>query len=65
LSGDSIRTSLHWLEAGGMMIFDDDQWQKEAPPERGPQLGVDSFLRLIEGRYRELEKDYQLAVEKL
>jgi hypothetical protein len=48
-----------------MMIFDDYEWQNEAPPERRPRPAVDRFPRLIEGRYREPEKCYQLAVEKL
>jgi hypothetical protein len=39
--------------------------RRRRPQSAVPNWGVDSFLRLIEGRYRELEKGCQLAVEKL
>jgi hypothetical protein len=57
---------LSWplLAPGGIMIFDDYPWGLDRPPDDRPQLGIDSFLEVMAGRYRELHRGYQIIVEK-
>jgi predicted O-methyltransferase YrrM len=59
--------ALSWplLGADGIIIFDDYQWRQERAPEQRPQLGVDSFLGSMQGRYCELHHGYQLVVKKI
>ena len=52
------------LRDGGMVIFDDYEWTFFPDESDRPKLGVDAFLRLQAGRYRELYRDYQLIIEK-
>jgi predicted O-methyltransferase YrrM len=49
---------------GGIVIFDDYEWTFFPDESDRPKLGVDAFLRLESGRYRELYRDYQLIIEK-
>jgi predicted O-methyltransferase YrrM len=62
--GDGVLT---WsmLVPGGIMIFDDYEWEYMPEPRSNPKLGIDSFLRAFEGQYRTVHKGYQVAVEKL
>jgi hypothetical protein len=62
--GDGVLT---WsmLVPGGIMIFDDYEWEYMPEPRSNPKLGIDSFLRAFEGQYRIIHKGYQVAVEKL
>ncbi len=59
--------ALSWplLEADGLMIFDDYEWRPERAAEERPQPGIDSFLRSMQGRYREMHHGYQLVVKKI
>jgi predicted O-methyltransferase YrrM len=52
------------LVPGGIMIFDDYEWEYMPTPLSNPKLGIDSFLRAIAGQYRLLHKAYQVAIEK-
>jgi glycosyltransferase involved in cell wall biosynthesis/predicted O-methyltransferase YrrM len=58
---------LSWpmLKDGGVMIFDDYDWNFEVSEIEKPMLGVDGFLATRAGRYRELHRGYQLIIEKL
>lgn len=59
--------ALSWplLVTGGIIIFDDYQWDQERPSEDRPQLGIDSFLEAMKGHYRDVHRGYQIIVEKL
>ncbi|MGE3988504.1 class I SAM-dependent methyltransferase [Pseudorhodoplanes sp.] len=60
-------SALTWplMAQGGLVIFDDYQWA--AMPDRmdNPKPGVDAFLNSVEGQYRTVHYDYQVAIEKL
>jgi hypothetical protein len=62
--GDGVLT---WsmLVPGGIMIFDDYEWEYMPEPRSNPKLGIDSFLRAFEGQYRIIHKGFQVAIEKL
>lgn len=61
-----LDAALSWplLVAGGVMIFDDYQWELDRAPDDRPQLGIDSFVLAMIGRLRQLHRGYQLIVEK-
>jgi glycosyltransferase involved in cell wall biosynthesis len=50
---------------GGIVIFDDYEWNWWPNDVRGPKLGVDSFLALRRDQYRELLRSQQVIIEKL
>jgi len=52
------------LNKGGVMLFDDYEWNKYPEPQRNPKLGIDSFLENYKGQYEMLMKGYQLGVVK-
>ena len=58
--------ALTWplMVRGGLVIIDDYQWAEMPDPMDNPKPGVDSFLRSVEGQYRMVLDDYQLAIEK-
>lgn len=53
------------LKTRGVLTFDDYEWRDEPDPLRCPQMGIDAFLRVYEGDYRIIHKDYQVTLEKL
>jgi hypothetical protein len=53
------------LKSGGVMLFDDYEWNKYPEPERNPKIGIDSFLECYKGQYEFMFKNYQLAVRKI
>lgn len=53
------------LESGGVMAFDDYQWNYNGDPYLEPKRGVDAFLEVCRGRYRLLEIGYQVWIQKL
>jgi len=53
------------VEPGGTVIFDDYEWTLMDHEHERPRLGVDAFLAAFSGQYRELHRDYQLAIVKL
>lgn len=58
---------LSWpmVRPGGLVIFDDYDWNQEIDEVLKPKLGVDAFLATRPGEYRELHRGYQLIVQKL
>jgi predicted O-methyltransferase YrrM len=58
--------ALSWerLAPGGMLIFDDYEWDPGLPPFMCPKVGVDAFLRLMQGRYELVHKGYQVLIRK-
>jgi len=53
------------LDRGGIVIFDDYEWKGMKMEEERPKLGIDNFLAVIPGQYRELHRGYQIAIEKV
>jgi predicted O-methyltransferase YrrM len=53
------------LVPGGILIFDDYEWEYMPEPRSNPHLGIDSFLRAFESQYRIVHKAFQVALEKL
>jgi hypothetical protein len=58
---------LSWplLKRGGLMTFDDYQWNGDPNPLNRPGLAVDAFLAVFKTRYKLVHKGYQVTVEKL
>lgn len=57
---------LSWelLKPGGILAFDDYEWEPQRPPELRPQLAIDLFLASHAGKYDLLRKGYQIVIEK-
>ena len=53
------------LERGGLVIFDDYEWYGFEDVMQNPKLGIDAFLKAFDGRYRMIERGYQIAIEKI
>jgi hypothetical protein len=60
-------TVLSWplLKQGGLMTFDDYEWQQDPNVLRRPKPAIDAFLTVYKTRYRLVHKGYQVTVEKL
>jgi predicted O-methyltransferase YrrM len=58
---------LSWrlLKSGGILIFDDYLWKNMPNPLDNPGPGIDAFLAIYKGKYTELMRGYQVAIEKL
>jgi hypothetical protein len=52
------------VEPGGILIFDDYEWGEMDTERERPKLGIDAFLKAIEGKYRELHRGWQIAIAK-
>jgi predicted O-methyltransferase YrrM len=59
--------ALTWpmMEQGGIVIFDDYEWDLMNNELERPKLGVDAFLAAFSGQYKELHRGYQIAIAKL
>ena len=51
--------------ANGLVIFDDYEFDQMEEEIERPKLGIDAFLKAIEGQYRLIHKDYQVVIEKI
>ncbi len=60
-------SALTWplMAPGGLVILDDYQWAEMPEPMDNPKPGIDAFLKAIEGQYRMVHNDYQVAIVKL
>ncbi len=58
--------SLAWplMRRGGMMIFDDYQWDEMPKRLDNPKPGIDAFLKSIRGQYRVVHRGYQIVIVK-
>ena len=58
--------ALTWplIARGGIMIFDDYQWEMMPTPLDNPKPGIDAFLKAVKGQYRVVHRAYQIAVAK-
>ena len=52
------------IARGGLVIFDDYQWDEMPRPLDNPKPGIDAFLKSIEGQYRLVLDSYQVAIIK-
>jgi predicted O-methyltransferase YrrM len=52
------------IQDRGIVIFDDYEWTFFPDEIDRPKLGIDSFLLVHAGQYRELHREYQLIIEK-
>jgi predicted O-methyltransferase YrrM len=52
------------LNNGGLMLFDDYTWNVMPLEMDRPKLGIDTFLRVAQGVYRELHRDLQILIQK-
>jgi predicted O-methyltransferase YrrM len=48
----------------GVLIFDDYRWRPDLPPGERPEMAIDAFLRLIDGRYDLLHHSHQVIIRK-
>ena len=58
-------SSWRLLKRGGVLIFDDYEWQMHRPPEQRPAMAIDMFLRLWQPHLAVLLHGYQVIVRKL
>ena len=49
---------------GGLVIFDDYLWTETPEALDRPKPGIDAFLKAIDGQYRVVLDDYQIAIIK-
>jgi predicted O-methyltransferase YrrM len=52
------------LKDGGILIFDDYNWDYTLPMEMRPTFALDLFLTLFQDEFEVLIKDYQLIIRK-
>jgi predicted O-methyltransferase YrrM len=53
------------MARGGLVIFDDYQWDEMPRPLDNPRPGIDAFLQSIAGQFRIVHNDWQIAITKL
>ena len=53
------------IEPGGIVIFDDYEWDLMNNGRERPSLGIDTLLAAVKGQYRELRRAYQLVIAKV
>lgn len=60
-------TILSWeiLKEGGIIIFDDYQWDKLKEEYSRPKLAIDSFISIYKPELKVLFSKYQLDIEKI
>ena len=52
------------MARGGIVIFDDYQWDEMPNRLDNPKSGIDAFLKAAKGQYRLVLKSYQIAIVK-
>lgn len=53
------------LESGGILAFDDYQWEHGGSPFLEPKRGVDGFLDICKDHYEIIVKGYQVWIKKI
>ena len=58
---------LSWplLKKGGLLTFDDYEWDDDPNPLNRPGIAIDAFLTVFNTHYKLVHRGYQLTVEKL
>lgn len=57
--------SFPMLKPGGVMIFDDYEWNAYPEPEKTPKAAINAFLQCFAGQYNLIRKEYQVVIEKI
>jgi hypothetical protein len=57
--------SFKLLKPGGVMIFDDYEWNAFPDPWLVPLMAIDFFLQVYQRQYELLYKGYQVAIKKM
>jgi predicted O-methyltransferase YrrM len=52
------------MARGGLVIFDDYQWDEMPKKMDNPGPGIDAFLKAIDGQYRVVLDSYQIGIVK-
>jgi len=62
--GDAVLT---WpmIKSGGIVIFDDYEWDLMTVELERPKFGIDAFLAAFSGHYKEIHRGYQIMIAKL
>src|SRR5262249_47345915 len=53
------------IKSGGVMIFDDYEWETYRGTLDNPRAGIDSFLEMFTDQHSVISKGYQVAIRKL
>ena len=66
MAADDSDAVLTWsiMDAGGIVIFDDYEWDMMREERERPRLGIDAFLAAVAGQYQELYRAYQIIIAK-
>jgi hypothetical protein len=54
-----------YLKQGGILAFDDYEWDAGKGPQHNPKQGIDTFLEVHDGEYELLAKNWQVWLRKL
>jgi predicted O-methyltransferase YrrM len=53
------------LKPGGILLFDDYEWNVHSDPLLLPKIAIDAFLGIYQGRYEMLHRGYQVIIKKV
>ena len=53
------------LKEGGLLIFDDYEWDGDPDPLNCPRVAINAFLNIFETHYVMIHKGYQVMIEKI
>ena len=53
------------LKKGGLLTFDDYEWDDDPNPLNCPRAAIDAFLNIFETHYVMIHKGYQITIEKI
>lgn len=68
IAGDVLEDAvLSWrlLKVGGVLIFDDYEWDMYPQRELCPKIAIDAFLDIYKNQFELLEKSYQVYIKKI
>lgn len=52
------------IKSGGVLVFDDYEWDHYKEPERNPRIAVDCFTRCFRGSFDLIGKGYMVGLRK-
>lgn len=52
------------LKRGGLVLFDDYEWEPQRPAHDRPQISIDVFMAIVSGEFELLHEGYQLIGRK-
>lgn len=53
------------LKKGGLLTFDDYEWEGDEDPLNRPGIAINAFLNIFETHYAIIHKGYQVMIEKI